>query len=117
MAFTSYGCVWVVLGVCRLHYTLATGEIGSKEEAGAYGIGTFPEPWHLVLHEALRIRRADRARPNMTSAFSEIVADLRIRTAPDGGSVYATPVARRRDVLGFADMVIVDAEYRFGVRR
>ena len=61
-AFTSYGAVWVVLGVCRLHYTLATGKIGSKERAGCYGLQAFPERWHVALNEALRIRRADRAR-------------------------------------------------------
>jgi len=115
-AFTSYGAVWVVLGVCRLHYTLATGKIGSKEEAGHYGIRTFPERWHLALNESLRIRRADRARPDVTSALSEMIDDLRIREAPDGGSLYPTPVARRRDVLAFADMVITDAKGQFGLQ-
>ena len=113
-AFTSYGAVWVVLGVCRLHYTLATGRIGSKEDAGCYGLRTFPEMWHRVLNEALRIRRADRARPDVTSAFAEIIDDLRIRQPPNGGSLYRTPVARRRDVLRFADMVIADAKRQFG---
>ncbi len=113
-AFASYGAVWVVLGVCRLHYTLATGKITSKEEAGCYGLRTFPEGWHRVLNEALRIRRADRARPDVTSAFSEIIADLRMRRAAVGGSLYRTPLVRRRDVLAFADMVITDAKRRFG---
>ena len=113
IGFTSYGAVWVVLGVCRLHYTLATGKIGSKEEAGCYGTRAFPEQWHRPLNEALRIRRADRARPDVVSAFSEIIDDLRIR-AHSGGSLYRTPVARRRDVLAFADMVITDAKRQFG---
>ena len=113
-SFTSYGAVWVVLGVCRLHYTLATGQIGSKEAAGQYGIRTFPERWHLALNESLRIRRVDRARPGVTSALSEMLDDLRIRAAADGGSLYPTPVARRRDVLAFADMVITDATRQFG---
>ena len=112
-AFTSYGAVWVVLGVCQLHYTLATGKIGSKEEAGCYGLRTFPEPWHRALNEALRIRRADRARPDVASAFTELIDDLRIRGSPDGGSLYSTPVARRRDVLAFAEMAIADAKYQF----
>ncbi len=109
-AFTSYGAVWVVLGVCRLHHTVATAKICSKEEAGCYGLRTFPERWHLALNESLRIRRADRARPEVTSALSEMIADLRIRQTTDGGSLYPTPVARRRDVLAFADMVIADAQ-------
>ena len=112
-AFTSFGAVWIVLGLCRLHYTLATGKIGSKEEAGHYGLRTFPGRWHLVLNESLRIRRADRARPDLTSALSEMIVDLRIGGAADGGSLYPTPVARRRDVLAFADMVITDAKGQF----
>jgi hypothetical protein len=117
IAFTSYGAAWVVLGVCRLHFTLATGKIGSKEEAGCYGIRAFAEHWHRALNEALRIRRADRARPDVASAFSEIVDDLRIRRVPDGGSLYGTPLARRRDVLAFANMVVADAKHRFGPTR
>ena len=112
-AFTSYGAVWVVLSVCRLHYTLATGNICSKEEAGCYGLRTFPEQWHRVLNEALRIRRADRARADVTSALSEIMVDVGIRKAA-GGSLYRTPVARRQEVLAFADMVIADGQRRFG---
>jgi hypothetical protein len=113
-AFTSYGAVWLVLGVCRLHCTLATGRIVSKEKAGCYGIETFPEPWHRALNEALRIRRADRARPDVTSALSEMIDDLRIRHPAEGGSLYKTPIARRRDVLAFADMLIADAKGQFG---
>jgi hypothetical protein len=44
----------------------------------------------------------------------EVVVDVRIRRAPDGGSLYGTPLARRRDVLAFAEMVIADAARRFG---
>jgi Domain of unknown function (DUF4111) len=94
-AFTSYGAVGMVLGPCRLHYTLATGKIASKEEAGCYALHVFPERWHRALNEALRIRRADRARPGMASALSEIIDDLRLRQAPDGGLLYLTPVSRR----------------------
>jgi hypothetical protein len=43
-----------------------------------------------------------------------MIDDLRIREAADGGSLYPTPVARRRDVLAFADMVIIDAKGQFG---
>jgi len=113
-AFTSYGAVWIVLGVCRLHYTLATGKIGSKNAAGEYGLRTFPDRWHPVLNEALRIRRADRARPDLTSALSEMLGDLRVKPPLGVGSLFPTPAARRRDVLAFADMVITDAKVRFG---
>ena len=116
IALTSYGAVWIVLGVSRLHYTLATGEICSKEAAGRYALQTFPEQWHAVLNESLRIRRADRARADVLSAMAEATADLRIRAAEDGGSLYRTPIARRREVLAFGDMVVTDALRRYGGR-
>ena len=115
-AFTTYGAVWIVLGISRLHYTLATGEICSKEAAGRYAIQTFPEQWHRVLNESLRIRRADRARPDLASAVTEIAADLRICAPGQGGSLYRTALARRRDVLAFGDMIIADACCRYGKR-
>lgn len=111
--FTSYGAVWIVSGVCRLHYTLATGDIGSKSDACRYGLRTFPAQWHRALNEALRVREADRAGASMNSALAEIMRDLRFRHARDGGSLYPTLAARRRDVLAFADMVIADARQRF----
>jgi hypothetical protein len=43
-------------------------------------------------------------------SLSSFIDDLRIRKAADGGSLYPTPVARRRHVLAFADMVIADAK-------
>ncbi len=101
IAFTSYGAVWVVLGISRLHYTLATGEICSKERAGQYALRTFPEQWHRVLKESLRLRQADRARPDLASAVAEF--------ARGGESLYRTPVARRRDILAFAHMIIAGA--------
>jgi hypothetical protein len=112
-AFTTYGAVWIVLGISRLHYTLATGEICSKEAAGRYAIETFPEQWHRVLNESLRIRRADRARPHLASAVTEIAADLRIFARGQNRSLYRTFLARRRDVLAFGDMIIADASCRY----
>jgi predicted nucleotidyltransferase len=113
-AFTSYGAAWMVLGVCRLHYTLATGKIASKESAGEYGLAAFHDRWRPVLNEALRIRRADRARADMASALTEMIYDLRLRKSDDGGSLVRTPIARRHEVLAFAEMVIDDAQRRWG---
>ena len=114
IALTSYGTVWIVLGVSRLHFTLATGEICSKEGAGRYALQTFPERWHAVVNESLRIRQADRARPDLASALAEMMAELGTRRADDGASLYRSPLARRRDALAFGNMVVEDALRQYG---
>jgi hypothetical protein len=83
---TEWACEWCVTGVSRLHYTLATGAITSKEGAGIYALATFPARCRRVIEEALRIRRAAAGR-----------------------SVYRSPLSRRRDVRAFTAMVIADA--------
>jgi len=45
----SWGPAWGVLGVSRLHYTLATGEIISKEGAGLYALDAFLPQWHRII--------------------------------------------------------------------
>ena len=74
------------LGMCRLHYTLATGSVPSKSDAGLYGLITFPRRWHPIIDEALRIRRE-----------------------PGAPSLYPSAGVRRRDLLGFARTVLADA--------
>jgi hypothetical protein len=95
VSLTAWACVWAVLGVSRLHYTLATGAITSKEGAGRYARATFAPGWQRVIDEALRLRRSTRA-----------------------PSLYRLPLVRRRDLLAFTRMVIADAHrlYRLGVR-
>lgn len=83
---TSWGPMWCVLGVSRLHYTLATGKIISKVAAGEYARATFKPRWHRIIDECLRIRRDDHQR-----------------------SFYRTPFSRRTDALAFIDMAIEDA--------
>lgn len=46
-----------VLGVSRLHYTLATGEVISKEAAGDYALATFGGEWRAVIEDALAFWR------------------------------------------------------------
>lgn len=92
-SLTGDAVVWVVTGVSRLHYTLATGEITSKDGAGRHALRVFPDRWHRVVDESLRIRRAE-----------------------PGRSLYRNPLARRQDALAFATMVIADAHRRYPVR-
>jgi hypothetical protein len=55
-AATDFACEWVVPGVARLHHLLETGEQTAKSIAVRWGLGFYPERWHRVLREALRVR-------------------------------------------------------------
>jgi hypothetical protein len=81
----SWAPAWGVLGVSRLHYTLATGEITSKIGAGEYALAAFPQRWRRIVDECLRIRRGE------------------------WGGAYPTPLARRREMLDCMEWVIADA--------
>lgn len=70
---------WGVLGVARMHHTIATGNVIAKETAGAYALSTFPDRWHPLIDEALAYRRrqpprtpghAGPARARETAAFA-----------------------------------------------
>jgi len=77
---------WGVLGVSRLHCTLATGDIVSKYAAGLHARETLPTRWHRIVGESLRTRGGGHGRP-----------------------LYFSPPARRRDILDFGAVVIDDA--------
>ncbi len=79
---------WAVLGVSRLHYTLATGDITSKYGAGQYALGRFDARWQRIIRESLRLRRGEVS-----------------------ASLYQTAFGRRRDALAFLSMVIDDARH------
>ena len=83
-ALSGRAVQWGVLGVPRLHYTLATGEVTTKEEAARYAARALGPAWHDILDEALRLRKRGR------------------------GTTYRTPVARRRDAVDFIRTVIAD---------
>ena len=108
----AYGAVWIVLGTSRLHYTLATNDVCSKEAAGEYALRVFGDRWHRVVRESLCIRRGDRAQPSVGSALDDAVNHLRARRNGAWGLYYATPFERRRDVLAFGEMVVRHAERR-----
>ena len=50
-------CCWCVLGVARLDHLLVSGEMTTKSGAGRWGLTHYPERFHRVLREALRIRK------------------------------------------------------------
>jgi len=73
-----------VLDAPRLHYTLATGEITSKEAAGAYALEVFEPRWRPVIEDALAYWRE----------------------APSPPACAGHPVRRRRDAADFVSAVI-----------
>lgn len=52
---------WGVLGAPRLHHTIATGEVISKEAAGEYALDVFDRRWHPIVAEGLRYWRGEPA--------------------------------------------------------
>ena len=58
---------WSVLGVARQLFTLHTGKIVSKTEAGLYCLNILPEKFHPVINLALSIRQNNRSYPFVQS--------------------------------------------------
>lgn len=67
-----WAVAWGVLGVTRLHYTVASGEIIAKEAAGEHALATFDAEWHPIIREALAYLRDQPPLPDF--------ADRRSRT-------------------------------------
>jgi len=61
---TGWVVAWGVLGAPRLHHTIATGEIISKEAAGEYAFDTFDHRWHALIRDALCFQRCEPSRPS-----------------------------------------------------
>ena len=80
---SDWGIAWTVLGLPRLHYTISTGDVVSKTEAGRYALRVLPEQYHQLINEALRIR-----------------------SGSGGHSSYQNRFKRRQDALSFAEFII-----------
>jgi hypothetical protein len=78
--FTASGA----LGVTRLHYTIATGEIASREEAGAHALEAFDPRWRPLVEDALAWWRMEPSPP----------------------AYRGHPARRRRDAAAFVSHVI-----------
>lgn len=55
------GIMWIVLGIPRLHYTLATGGITSKTGGGQHALATFGPKWHPLIKACLAQRLGGEA--------------------------------------------------------
>ncbi len=98
LARSGYSAIWTlaygVLGAPRLHCTIATGEVVSKEVAGTYALEVFAGRWHPLVHNALSYREGRATRLSVheigtmldeTAAFVDVVADSAhdlVATAP-----------------------------------
>jgi len=58
-----WSTAWGVLGAPRLHHTLATGDVISKEAAGEYARETFDRRWRPIIEEGLAYWRGEPADP------------------------------------------------------
>lgn len=54
-----WATAWGVLGAPRLHRTIATGDVISKEAAGEYAREAFDRAWHPLIDEALAFWRGE----------------------------------------------------------
>ncbi|HSO97867.1 MAG TPA: aminoglycoside adenylyltransferase domain-containing protein [Solirubrobacteraceae bacterium] len=74
-----------------MHYTIATGEIASKEAAAYYALEAFEPRWHGLIEDALAFWRG--APPSVQ---------------------YRRPSGRRRDASAFVGYVMEAANRLFG---
>jgi hypothetical protein len=73
----EYGLQWLVLGVPRLHYTIATLGVTSKTGAGLYALDILESGWHTVIETAMALRAEPSARlPMSVEALHRDAADL-----------------------------------------
>jgi hypothetical protein len=73
---------WGVLGAPRLHYTIATGDVISKEAAGEYALDVFDPEWHPIIREGLDYWRGEPANP--------VFGDLQTRARRTGEFILQT---------------------------
>lgn len=61
-----WSTAWGVLGAPRLHHTISTGEVISKEAAGEYALDVFDHRWHPLVQDALAYWRREASRLNFS---------------------------------------------------
>jgi len=61
-----WSTAWGVLGPPRLHHTIATGDVISKEAAGGYALDMFDRRWHPLVRDALAYWRREGRQVNLS---------------------------------------------------
>jgi hypothetical protein len=93
-----WATAWGALGAPRLHCTIATGEVVSKEAAGEYALDVFDSRFHPLIADALAARREEPVRLDLspaergrrTAEFVLAVIDS-ARSLPRGPGLRARP--------------------------
>jgi hypothetical protein len=80
--FPHQRAAYGVLGVSRPDYTLATGEIATKQAAGEYALRRFDPEWRPLIEAALACWRGTQPAPRIGRAadFVDYVIDLTARS-------------------------------------
>ena len=83
----GWSTAWGVLGAPRLHHTIATGDIISKEAAGTWAKDVLDERFHPVVDEALAWWRGEPGDPGLApvAVRARATADLVLAIAADAG--------------------------------
>jgi Domain of unknown function (DUF4111) len=78
-----WSTAWGVLGASRPHYTIATGNIATKEAAGQYAFNAFDSRWHPIIYEALawRQQKPRGAAPTRIRRRAQRVAEFVLEVA------------------------------------
>jgi hypothetical protein len=75
-----WATAWATLGPPRLHCTIATGEVITKEAAGEYALDVFDARWHPLIRAGLAYRRGGRgqgdSRPASRRELSAFVFEV-----------------------------------------
>lgn len=87
-----FAAAYCALGVPRLHYTLATGDITTKADAGKYARKLWPN-WTPVIDECLRFRAAQPPSPTYPDPTPLLsgALDFAESVAADARSLHPSP--------------------------
>jgi hypothetical protein len=87
-----------VLASARMHHTVATGNVISKEAAGDYALATFAERWHPLIEDALarRLSQRRRGRWQPDRARERERAEFMLQLVDDAHTLGVEPVGATR---------------------
>lgn len=86
-----WSTAWGALGAPRLHHTIATGEVISKEAAGEYALDVFSPRWHPLVGDALSYWRHEPTRCRLSPEMrGRLTAEFVLEVAASAGDLGPT---------------------------